>query len=246
MGWNIHVLYIDDIRKEWHERCSLLVCPPAISCQACMEFTNQPVSFLAVRENMLQDVPCVQGQGLIASPLLSCTSRKSPHSCWDPTQGSALTLIPASTHCPSWALLEGVSPCPACWAEVAHRSLWSPSMLVWGWGRVGKGICKPSPLCALGTVSWTSLWAVPHSLPFGTPKGKIAGYLFPPTAWPPPPVTLRGDLQPAVLRGCSVCVKRTTLYLVPGGGTHHLGITCQACNLLLYVNSLNPQSEFRW
>lgn len=103
-----------------------------------MEFINQPVSFLAVRENMLQDVPCVQGQGLIASPLLSCTSRKGPHSCWDSTQGSALTLIPASTHCPSWALLEGASPCPACWAEVDHRSLWSPSILVWGWGRVGE------------------------------------------------------------------------------------------------------------
>lgn len=56
-------------------------------------------------------------------------------------------------------------------------------------------------------------------------------------------MTLRGDLQPAVLRGCPIWVKRTTIYLVPGGGTHHLGIMCQACNLLSYVNSLNPQSE---
>lgn len=106
------------------------------------------------------DAPWVPGHNLTASPGLSCTPQKGSFSSLDLT--------------PDWVgslQLPTVLPCPACWGEVDHRSLWSAPVLGWGYGRLRRSVCKASLVCAPGDGPME--WVFPHCVPSGMPRGSL-------------------------------------------------------------------------
>lgn len=159
-------------RATW--RVQLMVCFPAISCQDWIEFTGQPVPFLALRgkapAKCCRYPPCSRAES-DCQPKFVTHTQEGP--IFLPAPHPRLSVISATPHHPSWARSARDYPCLARWGEVDHRALWSPPVLGWGWGWWwGETSARLVLSVRLGRVSWRPV-DFPTSHPIWHTKGHL-------------------------------------------------------------------------